>query len=94
MGDSDPTIFLRQTMNTRTLFPVRRRFRRRKGYVAFPRVRLRGATRQVGPTGDTERSVTGAVLFESVLGAKMSFSFKFNDDLWDGDNRTLWDYKF
>jgi len=47
MGDSNLTIFLWQTMNTKTLFPMRRRFRRRKRHVAYSRVRLRGATRQV-----------------------------------------------
>ena len=34
------------------------------------------------------------MLFESVLGAKMSFSFRFDDDRWDRGNHTLWDYMF
>ena len=78
MGDSNLTVFLRQTMDTRSLFPVRRRFGRRKRHVAFPRVRLGGKS---GPIGDTELSIAGAVLlFESVLGVEMNFSFRFGDD--------------
>ena len=43
----------------------------------------------------TQRSITGVVLlFESVLGAEINFSFRFDNDQWDGGNRTLWDYMF